>query len=83
MIDYIAVIMSILALIASIIDAVIYTKMWSEQMTIAEILIQHLENKEYDKFYDLYESIREQAMWYNDSRGAIIEVLLPKEVESK
>ena len=54
-----------------------------EQMTIAEILIQHLENKEYDKFYDLYESIREQAMWYNDSRGAIIEVLLPKEVEGK
>jgi hypothetical protein len=52
-------------------------------MTIAEILIQHLENKEYDKFYELYESIREQAVWYNDSRGAIIEVLLPKEVEGK
>jgi hypothetical protein len=52
-------------------------------MTIADILKEHLENKEYDKFYELYESIREQAMWYNDSRGAIIEVLLPKEVESK
>jgi hypothetical protein len=52
-------------------------------MTIAEILIQHLKNKEYDKFYDLYESIREQAMWYNDSRGAIVQVLLPRECESK
>jgi hypothetical protein len=52
-------------------------------MTIADILKEHLENKEYDKFYDLYESIREQAIWYNDSRGAIIEVLLPKEVEGK
>lgn len=52
-------------------------------MTIAEILIQHLENKEYDKFYELYESIREQAMWYNDSRGAIIKVLLPMESVSK
>ena len=54
-----------------------------EQMTIAEILIQHLENKEYDKFYELYEQIRDMSYRYNDSRGAIIEVLLPKEVESK
>ena len=54
-----------------------------EQMTIAEILIQHLENKEYDKFYDLYEKIRELSFGYNDSRGAIIEVLLPKESVSK
>ncbi len=54
-----------------------------EQMTIADILKEHLENREYDKFYDLYESIREHAIWYNDSRGAIIEVLLPKEVEGK
>jgi len=54
-----------------------------EQMTIAEILIQHLENKEYDKFYELYEQIRDRSFWYNDSRGAIIEVLLLKEVESK
>jgi hypothetical protein len=52
-------------------------------MSIAEILIQHLENKEYDKLYELYEQIRDRSFWYNDSRGAIIEVLLPKEVESK
>ena len=49
-------------------------------MTIAEILIQHLENKEYDKFYDLYEKIRDISFGYNDSRGAIIEVLLLKEI---
>ena len=48
-------------------------------MTIAETLIRHLENKEYDKFYDLYENLREQSTWYTDSRGAIIETLLPKE----
>ena len=52
-------------------------------MTIAEILIQHLENKEYDKFYELYELIRDRSFGYTDSRGAIIEVLLPKEVEGK
>lgn len=54
-----------------------------EQMTIAEILIQHLENKEYNKFYELYEQIRDRSFGYTDSRGAIIEVLLPKEVEGK
>ena len=54
-----------------------------KQMTIAEILIQHLENKEYDKFYELYEQIRDRSFGYNDSRGAIIEVLLPMESVSK
>lgn len=52
-------------------------------MTIADILKEHLENKEYDKFYELYEQIRDISYGYNDSRGAIIEVLLPKEVEIK
>lgn len=54
-----------------------------EQMTIADILKEHLENKEYDKFYELYELIRDRSFGYNDSRGAIIEVLLPKEVEGE
>lgn len=52
-------------------------------MTIADILKEHLENKEYDKFYELYEQIRDRSFGYTDSRGAIIEVLLPKEVEGK
>ena len=52
-------------------------------MTIAEILTQHLENKEYDKFYELYEQIRDMSYGYTDSRGAIIEILLPMESVSK
>ena len=52
-------------------------------MTIAEILIQHLENKEYDKFYELYEQIRDRSFGYTDSRGAIIKILLPMESVSK
>ena len=58
-----------------------YAQRKCEQMTIADILKEHLENKEYDKFYELYELIRDRSFGYNDSRGAIIEVLLPKEVE--
>ena len=52
-------------------------------MTIAEILIQHLENKEYDKFYELYEQIRDMSYGYTDGRGAIIEILLPMDSVSK
>lgn len=52
-------------------------------MTIADILKEHLENKEYDKFYELYEQIRDMSLGYTDSRGAIIEILLPKESVSK
>ena len=54
-----------------------------EQMTIADILKEHLENKEYDKFYELYEQIRDRSFGYTDSRGAIIEILLPMESVSK
>lgn len=52
-------------------------------MTIADILKEHLENKEYDKFYELYEQIRDRSFGYTDSRGAIIEILLPMENVSK
>lgn len=51
-------------------------------MTIADLLIQYLEEKDYDKFYETYEKLREQAMWYNDSRGAIVQVLLPREIQN-
>lgn len=52
-------------------------------MTIADTLKEYLENKEYEKFYELYEHIRNMSMFYTDSKDAIIEVLLPRESLSK